>query len=174
MLGFYNHIKKSVSLVVGILSFGVTNGQEGSMIGLGPSLEIEESLVGINGRLFYGINESFCFGPEVTFFPKQEINDQYKLSIIDLNVNGHYIFEIIPKLGVYPLSGINYTIETEYLITQSEENESKVAIGWNYGLGAHYDFGSLFAFAEFKGITGELHDEFITIGIIFSLSKTKE
>jgi len=38
MLVFYSHIKKSIALLTFLLAFCSSNGQEGFMLGLGPSL----------------------------------------------------------------------------------------------------------------------------------------
>ncbi len=147
------------------------SGQERWMLGLAPSLELEEDLIGINGRFYYGLNEQICFGPEITYFPYQSIDNEAELSIIDLNINVHYILEVSEKFGFYPLTGINYTIEKERLIEQSDQNEEENEFGLNYGIGIHYNLEKLFAFAEFKGVSGKLNDEFVTVGVIFPLVK---
>ena len=147
--------------------------QQGFMAGLGPTYDFNNNAIGVNSRLYYGPTEVFCFGPEVSFFPYQQIDDQYEASILDLNLNAHYIFELSHKIGVYPLSGLNYTIEKERLVNESNPDEEK-EIGLNYGLGAHYNLGKFFAFIEFKGIIGKLSDEFVTVGVIFNLSNKKE
>lgn len=150
-----------------------TNAQDQWMLGLAPSLELEEDLLGVNARIYYGVDEHFCFGPEVTFFPNQGIENGFDLKIVELNLNAHYIFELSHNLGIYPLSGVNYSIEQrESNITIEEEKED--AFGLNYGLGLHYNIGKTFVFAEFKGVVGKLNDEFISIGMIFSISKHKE
>ena len=148
--------------------------QEIFIIGAGSSLELEENIYGANLRAYYGFSKEFCFGPEVSYFPFQEIDDEYQLSIVDLNFNAHYIFEINHKLGVYPLSGINYTIEKERLIEDRDRKEQVEELGLNYGLGMHYNFGKFFLFGEFKGILGQLNDEFITVGAIFSIKRFKK
>ena len=147
--------------------------QQGFIGGLGPTYELNNDAIGINSRFYYGPTDTFCFGPEISFFPYQQINDQYEASILDLNLNAHYIFELSHKIGVYPLSGLNYTIEKERLVNESNPDEEK-EIGLNYGLGAHYNLGKFFAFIEFKGIIGKLSDEFVTVGVIFNLSSKKE
>jgi len=167
---------KNVCLLLIFLSYGFgLRAQEGILVaGLGPTYETNNSIVGVNGRFYYGPNDSFCFGPEISFFPYQEINEEYESSIIDLNLNAHYIFELNHKVGVYPISGLNYTIEKERLITDSNGVLEEKEIGLNYGVGGHYEIGKTFFFLEFKGIVGKLSDEFITLGIIFNLSKNKE
>lgn len=148
--------------------------QEGIVGGIGATLELKHEFVGINARMYYGPTETFCFGPEVSFFPYQKIDNEYEVNILDLNLNAHYIFELNPKLGVYPLSGINYTIEKERLIDLSHDAEKESEIGLNYGLGGHYNLGKFFVFAEFKGVLGQLNAEFVTVGVIFGLSKKEE
>ncbi len=145
--------------------------QQGWMIGIAPSLEMNEQLFGVNSRLYYGPNDHFCFGPEVTFFPYQEIDEEYELTVAELNLNAHYIFELTHKLGIYPLTGLNYSIEKERFIEETSQNKKEDEFGWNYGFGAHYNLGKLFAFFEFKGVAGKLNDEFISAGVIFSISK---
>ena len=148
--------------------------QENLVVGVGSSLELDESIFGANLRAYYGINEQFCFGPEVSFFPYQDINEEYQLSIVDLNFNAHYIVEIDHKLGIYPLSGINYTIEKERLIEDRDRTAQVEELGLNYGLGLHYNFGHFYLFGEFKGIVGQLNDHFITVGAIFSIKRFKK
>jgi len=142
--------------------------EQSILVGFGPTLELSESLYGINSRFYYGINEAFCFGPEVSYFPYQDIDNGIETAIIDLNVNAHYIFELNKKMGLYPLSGINYTIEKERLIEDNDESEQEEAFGINYGVGIHYTFNNLFIFSEFKGVLGQLNAEFITVGVIFN------
>ncbi|WP_299259999.1 outer membrane beta-barrel protein [uncultured Aquimarina sp.] len=174
MQAYSSHTKQLLLYLGLLLIHNTSNAQQELMAGFGPSVELEEGIIGVNARLFYGVNEKICFGPEATFFPYQEINSDYELTITDLNFNAHYIVELSHKIGIYPLSGVNYTIEKERLIERTDESEKDESFGWNYGFGAHYKVGDLFAFAEYKGVTGKLNDEFITVGVIFTLSKHKE
>lgn len=162
--------------IISILGFCFFNlsAQEGFMGGVGPTYELNNDLAGTNARLYYGPNEKFCFGPEASYYPYQKINDEYEASIIDLNINAHYIFEVTHKLGIYPVSGLNFTIEKERLIEFKDDVFEEEELGLNYGLGAHYNLGKIFAFVEFKGVIGQLNDEFLTAGILFNLSKKKE
>ena len=169
-------ISKLLKIILIILAFFPLKNfaQEGLAGGLGASYELDQQLLGVNARLFYGPNHHFCFGPEISIFPYQKVNAEYEETIIDLNINGHYIFELTHKLGVYALSGINYSIEKERGIANSKETEQLDAFGLNYGVGAHYNLGKVFLFLEFKGLIGQLSDEFITIGTMFHLSSKKE
>ncbi len=170
---FYNHNKIQKLFIFFWISMSI-HSQQGWMAGVAPSLELKENLLGINTRIYYGPNDHFCFGPEVSFFPYQEIDNEYELKVTELNFNAHYIVELTHDFGIYPLSGINLTIEKERLIEVTDENKEEDGFGLNYGLGIHYNLGKLFAFAEFKGVTGKLKDEFMTIGVIFLFSKPKD
>ena len=150
---------------------GITSAQQGWMGGIGASLAFEQELFGANARLYYGPNATFCFGPEVTVFPYQGVAEGYEIRLVDLNVNAHYIFELSHTVGVYPLAGFNYSLERERLILDKDEIEKENAAGLNYGFGIHFNLNHLFLFSEFKGVTGALNDQFVTVGIIFSLIK---
>ena len=158
-----------IGLIVGMNS--VVFSQQGFTVGIGGTLETTNELYGINARVFYAINEHFCFGPEASIFPFQEIDEAFEKSIVDLNINAHYIFEITHALGIYPLSGMNYTNEQERLIDNNDTSKKFQEIGLNYGFGAHYKINNMFLFAEFKGIIGQLSAEFITAGVLFNLPK---
>ncbi|MCC1483832.1 outer membrane beta-barrel protein [Winogradskyella immobilis] len=165
-------LKKSSLKVILFLFFSTTIGaQEFYFAGAGAALELDNNLIGANARLFYGINETFCFGPEISFFPYQDTEDGYEENIIDLNINAHYIYEVSHKLGIYPLSGINYTIEKMRLIEDNNESETENEFGINYGFGLHYIVNNFYVFAEFKGVVGQLSGEFITAGAVFYLDK---
>jgi opacity protein-like surface antigen len=144
--------------------------EQNFFVGFGPTLEYNETLYGINGRFYYGVNEAFCFGPEISYFPYQDVDHGLEKAIVDLNINAHYIFELTDKIGIYPLSGINYTIEKERLIDVTNESENEEAFGLNYGAGIHYKFNSFFVFSEFKGVLGQLNAEFISVGAIFEFN----
>ncbi len=142
--------------------------------GAGASLEPSEELLGVNLRGYYGPNEVFCFGPEISIFPYQEVSEEEELSLIDLNVNAHYVFEIAHGLGLYPIGGINYSIENTRGTVSGNTEEARIsALGLNYGAGLHFNLNKVFVYAEYKGVIGELSAPFITAGIIFDLSKNE-
>jgi len=120
-------------------------------IGLPYSFHLKS--LGINTRLYYNIGEHICFGPEVSFFKKNET------SILELNFVGHYIFEI-KHIGVYPLLGINYTIEKESFFKEEE-------LGLVVGVGAHKNFNKIMLFVEYSHIESHLKDDFATIGLMY-------
>ena len=159
-------------LIFALLSQTGVLAQVGWMPGVGPSIAPGNSLSGVNTRIYYGVNERFCFGPEISFFPYQQLTDTYETQLWEANVNAHYVFELAHRLGIYPLSGLNYSIENERLLN-SDEIERHNALGINYGAGLHYSINRVLLFTEFKGVVGQLSDEFITLGAVFLLTKPK-
>lgn len=145
--------------------------QEGWMPGIGPAIANNTSSIGINTRAYYGIDERFCFGPELSIFPYKEINDAYEASLWEVNLNAHYVFELAHRFGTYPLAGFGYTVEKERSLTNMEEIERHSAPGINYGIGLHYAVNRVLLFGEFKGVIGDLNDEFFTVGIVILLKK---
>ena len=139
------------------------------MPGIGPTVAASTSLSGVNSRVYYGVDERFCFGPELSFFPYQKISDEYEVSLFEMNFNAHYVFEVAHHLGIYPLGGFNYTFENERSNFDSEEMERHQAAGVNYGLGLHYAINRVLLFGEYKGVVGELNDEFFTLGAVILL-----
>jgi len=78
----------------------------------------------INLRMCYNSAENICFGPEYAYF-KNEGREA-----IDIDFVGRYIFET-KWVGIYPLLGANYSIETEF----RAEKEVKSALGIVFGAG---------------------------------------
>ena len=163
-----------ILVLITFMSTNISYGQETGFIGgIGSSYGLNEDLLGVNGRLYYGANEEFCFGPELSFFPYQEVDNESEIQLIDVSFNAHYIFEVFEKFGIYPLSGINFSSEKERLIEENNESETVDEFGINYGVGVHYKVSNFYLFTEFSGIIGQLNDELITAGIIFNLGKSK-
>lgn len=110
---------------------------------------------GVNARLYYNIGEAICFGPEFSYFQTEEA------SIQDFNFIGHYIFET-KWTGIYPLLGVNYTIE-------NEDHHSAKAWGLAIGGGLHRNFHRFTLFAEYAHVQSDLKDDFVSLGCLFNL-----
>ena len=93
-------------------------------------------------------------------------------SVFEFNINGHYIFELFEeRLGVYPLFGINYTIEdTELtnLISGEKEQENENFWGANIGGGFHVPIKNFAPFVEYHFITGQLGESVFTVGVLYN------
>lgn len=124
-------------------------------IGLGSSYAFNIETIGINSRVYYNLGEQFCFGPEFSFFKKEEEK------VYDLNFVGHYIFET-KFAGIYPLAGLNYSIE-------ETAHSTEKGAGFVIGGGVHRNFNSFTVFTEYSHVESDLPDDFITIGLMYTL-----
>lgn len=166
-----------VSLVL-ICSITFSNAYSQFAIGLGGAYGTDIEQFAPNLRVYYFPNEKICFGPEIAYFPSitEKIHGiEVEKQLTEYNLTGHYIFELSPKLGVYPLFGLNYSVEkeTEY------EDEHKIemtedAFGANLGAGLHLALGRFLPFAEYKYVTGNLRQHAFSIGVLFTFEKEEE
>ncbi len=122
---------------------------------------------GVNVREYFFIGEHICFGPEFSYFPERKAGE-YKKSLLEFNITGHYIFEATEHLGIYPLTGLNYSIEFE---SSEYHSVKKDAFGINIGAGLHYRIKNIFPYFEYKYITGNLAQHIWNVGVLFSLQK---
>lgn len=115
---------------------------------------------GINGRLYYNMTERFCFGPEFSYLSASD------KSLTDINLIAHYIFDI-KGIGLYPLGGINYSIENEINALQGKETIE--AWGIVSGAGLHRNFKRFTVFAEYSHHFVNIHDDadFLNLGMLF-------
>ncbi len=134
--------------------------------------------IGINARAYINSKDHrFCFGPEFSFFSNtsQTSNNLQKESeLFELNFNAHYIFEIAKGLGVYPLTGMNFSHEKEEIFEGGllEEKETANEFGWNIGGGVHYQlYANWLVFIEYDYLISELSQNSISGGIIYTFGK---
>jgi len=146
--------------------------------GIPYNITIEEP--GLNLRAYYNVGKEFCFGPEAVFFlPKSEIegNLETEIRIQEYSLNTHYIFELGEKVGIYPVVGLNYTIEKEeitYLDQDLTEEETFTAFGANLGGGIHFPFGNITPFAEYAYVLSELSEQLVTVGVFYTIGREGE
>jgi len=126
------------------------------MVAIGAPFSLGLETVGINGRAYYNVGEQICFGPEFSFFKKGEEQ------VYEINAVGHYIFET-KWVGIYPLAGVNYTIE------QEEGHDAEQEFGVVFGAGIHRNFKNVTVFGEYSHVESELRDDFVTVGLMFSI-----
>lgn len=126
-------------------------------VGLGVPFAFETAAPGINLRVYFNIAEKICFGPEYSYFKNEDIE------IVDFDFIGHYIFET-KWVGIYPLVGANYTVETEY---HSEELVT-ASLGLVMGAGVHRNFKYITVFVEYSRIELGINDQFIAGGLMYN------
>lgn len=143
------------------------------MPGLAATYASNLDVAGINARLYYAADHHYCFGPEISYFKKT--TEAIELSLFEANANLHYILDLKKGLGIYPLSGINYSLETEIEKDNSEEEKhTEDAFGLNIGAGLHYASGRMLFFAEYKYVISELDDHFLSVGALINFSLAKK
>lgn len=126
-------------------------------VGLGVPYSFSLEAPGVNLRMYYNMGEHICFGPEYSFVKYEDVE------VVDFDLVGHYIFET-PWMGIYPLIGANYTIETE----DHHEKEITASLGVVFGAGVHRNFNGLTIFAEYSRVEWGINDQFITTGLMFN------
>ena len=129
--------------------------EQAMTIGLGASYSFELEAVGINSRVYYNLGEHLCMGPEFSYFKKGE------KTVYDFDLVVHYIFET-KFAGLYPVVGLNYTLEETVHHTEKEA-------GVVFGAGAHRNFNKLTVFIEYAHVESNLADDFITVGLMIHL-----
>jgi hypothetical protein len=120
---------------------------------------------GVNARAYYNLTEQFCFGPEVSFLSASDN------SLTDINIVAHYIFDI-KGIGVYPVGGINYSIEK----TETEKNHvshAEEAWGIVTGIGIHRNFKRITLFTEYSHHFGNIPDDLIALGVLITFHSNK-
>lgn len=156
-----------LSILLGSVTFSLG---QGFVTGVGGTYGSAIESFGLNVREYLFLGEHICLGPELSYFPKHKI-EEHDVSLIELNITGHYIFELTESFGIYPLTGINYSIEKEETRDESSTNR---AFGINVGGGFHYKIKNLFPFFEYKYIVGDLSQHVFSFGVLFGLKKMKE
>ncbi len=140
----------------GEFSHHCLNEERSLTIGLAGIYSNELESIGIHGRMYYNIGESICFGPEYSFIKTEEIE------IVDFDFVGHYIFET-PWVGIYPLVGVNYSVEEEL-----EHDETIAEVGLVFGAGIHRNFKNFTGFIEYSRVEYGIEDQFITFGLMYN------
>ncbi len=125
-------------------------------VGIGGIYSLDVDLLGINGRMYYNLGESICFGPEYAYFKSEE----YEIADLDFVV--HYIFET-PWVGIYPVVGVNYTVESDL-----EHEETMDRLGVIFGAGVHRNFKNCTFFMEYSRVELGIDDQFVTGGVMYN------
>lgn len=147
--------------------------------GGGPTYTLLLDEPGLNARVYYNTGPHLCFGLEASRFRAHETWQgvfDYRTRIMDVNLNAHYVFHLSHKVGVYPVSGLNYTIENRE-VSRNEvlvETEDHSAFGFNLGGGTHAVFGNWIGFMEYQHVFSDLKDDIITLGVLYTISFGKQ
>ncbi|MFT5819809.1 MAG: hypothetical protein ACI8ZM_001034 [Crocinitomix sp.] len=151
--------------IVALLATSKAGFSQSLMFGVGGSYGADIQQFAPNFRIYYGLTEHICFGPEYSYFPSIKHGDT-DVQLSEYGFVGHYIFEVKHIAGIYPLIGINYSVENE---VHNEESHTTSALGASMGLGVHFNFKNFLPFAEYKYITGKLSQSTFSVGLIYNL-----
>lgn len=128
-------------------------------------------LNGLNVSSFYHINEKLTAGLETNhFFAVTHVRAKqaFKVSAWDFNLNVHYLFPVVKKVKLYPISGISLTFEKEQALA-SEEKHLERFWSVNTGAGLLVNLGKWGPHVEYLFTWGHLNQQFLLVGISYEL-----
>ncbi len=109
-----------------------TFAQEGKQaIGIHLNYGTEFKNVGIGFKYQYNITDPIRLEPSFDYFFKHDA-----MSMFDINLNAHYLFQVSHDVRIYPLLGLTYTKWHEDWEDNVSWNKSKFGI--NFGAGVEY------------------------------------
>lgn len=116
---------KKLLLLVAILMAGMSvYAQKGvKAVGLNLDYGTEISNVGFTGKFQYGITNAIRVEPAFTYYLKKD-----GVNLWDITANVHYLFNVAPKITVYPLVGIGYA---HTKASFSDDLEDYMPDGWS-------------------------------------------
>ena len=157
-------------LIVALLTINSSGFSQSLMFGFGGTYGTDIQQFAPNFRIYYGLSHEICFGPEYSYFPSTKHGD-YDVQLNEFGWVIHYIFHVKEKAAVYPLLGLNYSIEKESI---NESMHQTSALGAAFGLGFHWNADRFLPFIEYKFITGKLSQSTISMGLIYNLKLGKK
>ena len=131
---------------------------------------------GVHLRGYYNLpGNRVCFGPEFSNFFKRTIEaggEEATIRLRELNFNVHYVFHVAEGWGVYPLTGLNVSFESEEIeIAGESEKFNETAVGGNLGFGVHRSLHPWEIFAEYDRLFSDLSQNSFLIGAFFTFGK---
>ncbi len=121
-------------------------------------------------------NHKFCIGPEFTWFFREttsQDNQVLERDLFEINLNGHYVMELTETLGLYGLTGLNFSQEKEVYLHdgQIEEEEVFREYGINLGAGVHYIINANWmVFGEYDHLFSNLSQNTFTLVVCQGLN----
>ena len=146
-------MKKVFVVLVTVLGFSIMQAQTavggGLAIGGGTAIEAKAN---------FGVSDVISISPSVDYYL---VDSAYSYTIIGINVDGHYNFEVGDGFVAYPLVGLNY------LMISGDGYTYNSGIGINVGGGASYEISdSMKLYGELKY---RRYGSGLSVGVMFSL-----
>jgi len=159
-----------------ILLIGLTT-QVQSQIAVGGGLGFNEEInsVGLTVKGEFGITDKIAIVPSMSYFFGSTAIVGFNQNIFALDVNATYSFDIIEKLKVYPVVGLDYSrykIGTSSTLfgLEDEIGVSDSAFGVNIGAGAQWQFTDrLSVYFEPKFVASNFSQIVVNAGVLFKL-----
>lgn len=137
---------KRILTVFSVLAFGVGSvfAQKGEMA-VGANINYgTEGSIGFGAKYRYNILDALRIEPSFDYYV-----GEHSINMFDINVNAHYLFDVVDKVKVYPLFGLGFTswgvsgnfagddgAMDEYMEASSSSRLNKIAV--NIGVGGEY------------------------------------
>ncbi|WP_452227988.1 outer membrane beta-barrel protein [Lacinutrix sp. MEBiC02404] len=148
-----------------------------AQISIGGGLAYNEkiSAPGITLKGVFTITDNIAISPSASYFFGNQVYG-YKRSILAVDVNAHYYFDIIEsKLKVYPIAGVNFSSYktggyNNAFFTDNTYQVKDNAFGGNIGAGATYQFTEkLKVYLEPKFVVSDYSQVVINAGVLLNL-----
>lgn len=101
-----------------LMSIGVYAQKGEKAIGVNLNFGTAASNVGLGVKFQYGITDAIRIEPTVNYYFGNS-------SILDIGANAHYLFEVAPKIKVYPLVGLGLAM-CRYEVVDMEDVHNKI------------------------------------------------
>lgn len=144
------------------MGIGAMSAQQGSMgagINLGYGSEIKSMEIG--AKFQYGITNNIRGEVAWDYFLEKDY-----VSMWDLNITGHYLFNVAEKINVYPLAGLHYAkVKVDF---GEFGSASDGEIGFHLGGGAEYQITpNIKADIEAKYQFSSTDQAVISVGLVY-------
>ncbi len=151
-----------------------------SLIGIGAHANEDDFSIGLNFGFGTDIS-NFNIGPKVQYCFTDAIRAEFACnyffkkdytSMLDLNLNAHYLFKLSNKFNIYPLAGIYFThITTEVDVFGDRISDWDEKLGINLGVGAKYNLTNAIALDfEAKYQLFGINQAVISLGATYTFS----
>lgn len=129
--------------------------------GIGYHTEFKDDNTGLVLEGVYSFTDDVRLAAGFLYYFVDEPKD-VSITLMDLNLNVHYIFKNDEDMRIYALGGINsFRFDVSY--KDDDDKSSGDETGINLGAGIEYDVGNVMLFGELKITTGDVHDNKIII-----------
>lgn len=130
--------KAFISIMFVVFCLGTFAQKGEKAVGINLNYGTTAESVGLGAKFQYGITDKIRIEPSLTYY----FGDT---GMLDITANAHYLFDIAPKLKVYPLAGIGFDMcryETLVIKEYDEmtiEKETASCFKFDFGGGIEYD-----------------------------------